>query len=174
MPDQEINNYKNKEEEYIFEITKKTEMNIGKNGKKLLTRNEIELNEKKYNKKNLNLQTEEELEKYINENIDNSKYNNIQTFKINEEEERNIYNIITENNNNLPFSKKTLPAQLKLYKCVVWKKTEPNLYDDIYQTVMHYRTRSKESNKAYNNKSTDNIEIEEKKDNIKFKDEEIL
>ena len=57
---------------------------------------------------------------------------------------------------------------------MVWKKTEPNLYDDIYQTVMHYRTRSKESNKAYNNKSTDNIEIEEKKDNIKFKDEEIL
>ena len=39
---------------------------------------------------------------------------------------------------------------------------------------MHYRTRSKESNKAYNNKSTDNIEIEEKKDNIKFKEEEIF
>ena len=59
-------------------------------------------------------------------------------------------NLIKEKNlNNLSFSTNGIGSKIKIYKCVVWKNNDPNINEDILQTILHYRNRSQGLNKSF-------------------------
>ena len=54
---------------------------------------------------------------------------------INYTENKNIINDILE-------SRKDLPLKIKIFKCVVFKNTDPNLNEDMIKDIIHKRNKS--------------------------------
>ena len=102
----------------------------------------------------------------INSNI--KKINKIYK-NINFSEDDENGNIINKgrNLNNLSYSRNGLMTNIKIYKCVIWKNSDPNINEDILRTIMHYRNRS-QGNKSFIMKLPDDIDFEKNLSNNKI------
>ena len=137
--------------------------------------NDIELIINKSKKQNLNLQSDEEIEENINQKFKKSMINNnIKKINkinknINFSEDDENENIINKgrNLNNLSYSRNGLMTNIKIYKCVIWKNSDPNINEDILRTIMHYRNRS-QGNKSFIMKLPDDIDFEKNLSNNKI------
>ena len=122
--------------------------------------NESELDSKKFYKKNLNIQTKEELNENVKQKLKESIFNNNRELKIkgykdkmtNLSEEKDQYINKEKNLDDLSISKNGLSTKLRIYRCVVWKNTDPDMNEDILETINHYRNRSQKGNKNFINK----------------------
>ena len=55
-----------------------------------------------------------------------------------------------------------LSSKIKIFKCVIWKNSDPNINEDILKTILHYRNRSHGENKSFIMKLPDGLDFESK------------
>ena len=129
-----------------------------KESKEFYKDNESEIESKKLNKNNLNVQTDEDLVENLKQKLTESIFNSsnkklkIKGYKdkmLNLSEERDEYANKEQNLDNLTISKNGLGSKIKIFRCVVWKNTNPDMNEDILKTIMHYRNRSQGGNKSF-------------------------
>ena len=59
------------------------------------------------------------------------------------------------------FNKKGLPTKTKIYKCVVWKNTEPDLTEEVIKSLFHKRNKSQGLNSSFIMKFPAGMNLEE-------------
>ena len=67
----------------------------------------------------------------------------------------------------MSYSRNGLSTNIKIYKCVIWKNSDPNINEDILKTIMHYRNRS-QGNKSFIMKLPDDLDLEKNLSNNKL------
>jgi hypothetical protein len=131
---------------------------------------EIELNGKgfgknRFNKKDLNLKTdEEEIDESLKEDLKYSELNKKGKMRYENESEETDENktkkykkqkvnisidgdeygerLFSESNiDSINFHKKGLPTKIKIFKCVVWKNTDPDLSEEVIKSLFHKATK---------------------------------
>ena len=147
---------------------------------------ETELNGKgfgknKFSKKGLRLQTEEEeidenlkeslkysemnkkgKMRYENEFEDRTKKYKKQKVNISIDEDEYGDRLFSESNiNSGIFPRKGLPTKIKIYKCVVWKNTDPDLTEEAIKSLFHKRNKSQGLNSSFIMKLPDGMNLEE-------------
>ena len=111
-----------------------------------------------YNKKNLfkkKLKIKTELD-------EENEFDEIKT------EETNIKNVLfTQNEKNIDqllLLKEGLPLKIKIFKCVIYKNTDPNLNEEMVKDLIHKRNKSQGLNGSFILKLPKGIDIDEKKE----------
>ena len=150
---------------------------------------EIELNGKRFgknrfSKKGLNLKTEEEeIDESLKESLKYSELNKKGKMRYENESEETDENktkkykkqkinisidgdeygkrLFSESNidSNI-LHKKGLPTKIKIYKCVVWKNTDPDLTEEVIKSLFHNRNKSQGLNSSVIKKN-DGMNLEE-------------
>ena len=120
---------------------------------------EIGYKKKKFNKKKMNILTDEDMvqnmenvyKKTLLNTIDKKAKKYKKKFlNLSDEEEDEYANLNEDKNlNNLSFSTSKLATKIKIFKCVIWKNTDPDINEDILKTILHYRNRSQGLNKSF-------------------------
>ena len=144
---EEIYNINNCNNKILYE-TSEEEQEEARNNNKKITIKDNENNNKKHNNY-LKLQKEDKIGKNIKEKLkelesNDVKDNDINNFNVSNNVNNNkVYaNNKKNNKNNLFLSNNCLPTKIKIFKCVIWKNNNPDLNEDILQTIFHYRNRS--------------------------------
>ena len=97
-------------------------------------------------KKSLKINTEEELEEEESNETDKNNLNNL----ISEENIKKMKFIQkTQNINDILQIDKNLPLKIKIFKCVVYKNTDPNLNEEIIKDILHKRNKSQGRNESF-------------------------
>ena len=115
---------------------------------------------KDFYKKNLKIETKEKNYDYDlsnNENLENliseSNFKKIQYTQ----EEKNIDDLIS--------IKKNLPLKIKIFKCVIYKNTDPSLNEEQVEDIIHKRNKSQGINKSLIIKLPEGFVINDKREN---------
>ena len=97
-------------------------------------------------KKSLKINTEEELDDEGSNETDKNNLNNL----ISEENIKKIKFIQkTKNINNILQLNKDLPLKIKIFKCVVYKNTDPNLNEEMIKDILHKKNKSQGRNESF-------------------------
>ena len=115
---------------------------------------------KDFYKKNLKIETKEKNYDYDftnNENMENliseSNFKKIQYTQ----EEKKIDDLIT--------IQKDLPLKIKIFKCIIYKNTDPSLNEEQVEDIIHKRNKSQGINKSLIIKLPEGFDINDKREN---------
>ena len=128
----EINNTKNKHEKLLSQTKTTDSENIS--------------TKKEMFKKSLKINTEEELDDEGSNETDKNNLNNL-IFEENIKKMKFIQK--TKNINNILQLNKDLPLKIKIFKCVVYKNTDPNLNEEMIKDILHKKNKSQGRNESF-------------------------
>ena len=180
----------NAEKESNQSVKTDEESKIYKKKKVMKKEDEIELNDNRFgknrfSKKGLNLKTdEEEIDESLKESLKYSEHNKKEKMRYGDEFEETDENktkkykkqkdnisidgdeygerLFSESNiDSSIFPKKGLPTKIKIYKCVVWKNTDPDLTEEVIKSLFHKRNKSQGLNNSFIMKLPDGMNLEE-------------